>query len=94
MIHGARNVTADGVDGFTLTGVAAGRARVDQHRGLVFQVTQHEGGVDRLRAGFVSFARDDHWQRAKPPAPFQAFMAKWRDHVPPEIPGLSVEGSP
>ena len=54
----------------------------------------HRCGVDRLRAGFVSFARDDHWQRAKPPAPFQAFMAKWRDHVPPEIPGLSVEGSP
>lgn len=51
----------------------------------------HRCGVDRLRAGFLSFAQDEHWRKAKPPAPFTAFMATWRNHVPPEIPGLSVE---
>lgn len=51
----------------------------------------HRQGVDRLRAGFISFGKDEHWRKAKPPAPFQAFMSRWRDHVPPEIPGLEVE---
>ena len=50
----------------------------------------HRDGVDRLRAGFLAFAKDPHWRQAAPPAPFQAFMARWRDHVPPEIPSARV----
>lgn len=50
----------------------------------------HREGVDRLRAGFLAFAQDPHWRKAKPPAPFQAFMAQWRDHVPAEIPSARV----
>lgn len=53
----------------------------------------HRCGVDRLRAGFIDFAKDLHWRKAKPPAPFEAFMARWRNHVPPEIPGITAEAS-
>lgn len=54
----------------------------------------HEAGIDRLRAGFISFGKDDHWRRnAKPPAPFQGFMSVWRNHVPPAIPGITSEAS-
>ena len=53
----------------------------------------HEAGIDRLRAGFISFGKDDHWRAAKPPAPFQGFMSVWRNHVPPAIPGITSEAS-
>ena len=54
----------------------------------------HEAGIDRLRAGFISFGKDDHWRlNAKPPAPFQGFMSVWRNHVPPAIPGITSEAS-
>lgn len=53
----------------------------------------HRAGVDRLRAGFIAFGGDSHWRAAKPPAPFAAFMATWRNFVPTEIPGATAEAA-
>jgi hypothetical protein len=38
--------------------------------------------TEALQEAFYAFGEDKHWQNAKPPLPFQAFMSQWQKYLP------------
>jgi hypothetical protein len=41
--------------------------------------------VERLQEAFLEFGESKHWQAAKPPLPFAAFVSQWDQFLPREV---------